>query len=188
VTEPVDPTVSCPGDINVDTTDPTGTTVTFSASATDNCDPSPEISFSPASGSNFPIGDTVVTCAATDDSGNTGTCTFTVSVTFQNSPPNAVDDDFDMQEGGGCQDFDVLDNDSDPEGHDLTITSVGSPQCGTTAIVDSKTKIRYCTESCFDPPDEVTFNYTITDGYDEYDTATVTVTLPGGPIITEPHD
>ena len=188
VTEPVDPTVSCPGDINVDTTDPTGTTVTFSASATDNCDPSPEISFSPASGSNFPIGDTVVTCAATDDSGNTGTCTFTVSVTFQNSPPNAVDDDFDMQEGGGCQDFDVLDNDSDPEGHDLTITSVGSPQCGTTAIVDSKTKIRYCTESCFDPPDEVTFIYTITDGYDEYDTATVTVTLPGGPIITEPHD
>jgi hypothetical protein len=35
---------------------------------------------SPASGSTFPVGTTTVTCTATDASGNTATCSFTVSV------------------------------------------------------------------------------------------------------------
>ena len=36
---------------------------------------------SPASGSNFPAGDTVVTCTATDEAGNESSCMFTVTVT-----------------------------------------------------------------------------------------------------------
>jgi len=178
VTESVDPTVSCPGDIDVDTGDPTGTTVTFAASATDNCDPSPEITFSPTSGSHFPIGDTVVTVTATDDSGNTDTCTFTVSVNFQNSPPNAVNDSASLAQGEGYVDIPVLNNDRDPEGHDLTITDVGDPQCGITTIIGDE--IRYGTLGCASLPDEVTFTYEITDEHGATDTAVVTVDLPGG--------
>jgi len=185
VVEPIDPTVSCPGDMNIDTTDPTGTTVTFSASATDNCDPSPEIGSAPASGSHFPIGDTLVTCTATDSSGNTDTCTFTVTVTFQNEPPNAVDDDFEMTEGG-CQSFSVIGNDEDESKPTLEVTSVGNPQCGTTAIRGQQ--IEYCTEGCFDPPDYVSFSYTITDEHGESDSATVTIELPDGVIITKPRN
>lgn len=40
----------------------------------------------PPSGSAFPVGTTVVTCTATDSSGNTSTCTFTVTVQDTGSP------------------------------------------------------------------------------------------------------
>ncbi len=46
----------------------------------DNEDPTPEISCSPASGTAFPIGQTVVTCTAKDAQGNTATKSFTVTV------------------------------------------------------------------------------------------------------------
>jgi hypothetical protein len=48
--------------------------------ATDNCGPAPAVVCNPPSGSTFPLGTTVVTCTATDGSGNTATCTFPVSV------------------------------------------------------------------------------------------------------------
>jgi hypothetical protein len=45
------------------------------------------ISCDPASGSVFPIGDTEVECSATDEAGNTGTASFTVTVNPPPSPP-----------------------------------------------------------------------------------------------------
>jgi uncharacterized repeat protein (TIGR03803 family) len=45
----------------------------------DNCDPAPAVSFSPTSGSGFPIGATTVTCRAEDDAGNGCSGTFTVT-------------------------------------------------------------------------------------------------------------
>ncbi len=45
----------------------------------------------PSSGSSFPAGTTTVTCTATDTSGNTATCSFTVTV---NIPPGANDDHY----------------------------------------------------------------------------------------------
>ena len=60
------------------------TAVTFSTpSATDNRSV-PTVSCSPASGSNFPIGLTTVTCTATDAAGLTATTSFTVTVTTSN--------------------------------------------------------------------------------------------------------
>jgi X-Pro dipeptidyl-peptidase len=47
---------------------------------TDNEDPSPDISCTPASGSTFGVGQTRVTCTATDANGNVATKTFTVTV------------------------------------------------------------------------------------------------------------
>ena len=45
------------------------------ATATDTGDDSVAITYSAASGSTFAIGTTAVTATATDDSGNTSTCT-----------------------------------------------------------------------------------------------------------------
>jgi Tol biopolymer transport system component len=59
---------------------PQGAVVTYMVTATDTDDPSPTVSCTPASGSVFPIGDTTVTCKATDASGNVATGSFSVHV------------------------------------------------------------------------------------------------------------
>ena len=53
--------------------------VNFTTTASDNC-PGVVVVCNPPSGSCFPIGVTSVTCTATDASGNTATCSFTLSV------------------------------------------------------------------------------------------------------------
>ncbi len=57
-----------------------GRDIDFTATSTDVCDAAVDVTYAPASGSNFPAGDTVVTVTATDDSGNTSQITFTVSI------------------------------------------------------------------------------------------------------------
>ena len=59
--------------------------VTFTVSATDNCGVTNLVSSRP-SGSTFPVGMTTVTNTATDASGNTSSCTFTVTVTDTAKP------------------------------------------------------------------------------------------------------
>lgn len=59
-------------------TGPAGATVLYAVSATDNADPNPAIVCQPPSGSSFPIGTTIVTCTATDASGNSTTKSFEV--------------------------------------------------------------------------------------------------------------
>lgn len=54
--------------------------VTFSVSASDNCDPSPVVICAPTSGSNFPVGTTTVLCTATDVSGKSSQHSFLVTV------------------------------------------------------------------------------------------------------------
>ena len=74
------PTLVCPSNVTTTATDPSGAVVTFSATATDDTDPAPTITFSPASGTVFPIATTTVTATATDWRGNSATCTFDVTV------------------------------------------------------------------------------------------------------------
>jgi hypothetical protein len=71
ITPLADITVPCSTDLLVP--------VTFSVTATDNCNPAPVVKCSPASGSGFPIGTTTVTCTATDASGNSSTASFKVT-------------------------------------------------------------------------------------------------------------
>ena len=75
-----DPQIICPLDIVVPCDDPEGAVVDFAASATDACETQLQFSYAPVSGSVFPVGDSIVTCAARDSSGNSTTCTFTVTV------------------------------------------------------------------------------------------------------------
>jgi HYR domain len=74
------PILNLPGDITVEAADASGANVSYVVSATDVRDPNPTVSCSPASGSLFPIGDTTVTCTATDASGNQSSGSFTVRV------------------------------------------------------------------------------------------------------------
>lgn len=75
------PVVTVPDRIVVAAEGPDGTVVTFSASARDAVDGELPVTCTPASGSRFPIGETLVECTATDSSLNPGSATFTVEVT-----------------------------------------------------------------------------------------------------------
>jgi HYR domain len=81
------PTLHLPSSFSVDTENPGGRTVTYSATATDNVDPSPDVSCSPASGSNFPIGTTTVNCTAKDNSNNQSSGSFTITVNLVDHTP-----------------------------------------------------------------------------------------------------
>jgi hypothetical protein len=86
------PVISCPANITVDPSCPTGAVVTYSTpTATDNCAVQ-SVTRNPgslASGSVFPIGTSTVTHTATDIYGNTSTCSFTVTV---KTPQQTVQD------------------------------------------------------------------------------------------------
>jgi hypothetical protein len=75
------PQIVCPANFtvpcNVNLLEP----VTFTVTATDNCDPVPVVTCSPASGSGFAVGTTIVHCIARDASGNQSACSFTVTRT-----------------------------------------------------------------------------------------------------------
>src|SRR5439155_5945390 len=80
------PTISCPANIVVSTAPGTcASNVTFSATSSDNC-PGVTHACLPASGSSFDKGTTTVTCTATDASGNTNACAFTVTVNDHENP------------------------------------------------------------------------------------------------------
>jgi len=70
--------------VMADSTESTSAVVTFTVSATDDCDASPSVTTNYASGSSFPLGDTQITVTATDNESNVGTNTLTVRVI---SPP-----------------------------------------------------------------------------------------------------
>ena len=76
------PAISCPSALTVwaGKESPHGAVVSFMVTATDDTDPAPAIACAPPSGSFFPWGTTLVTCSATDASGNTAQCAFPVTV------------------------------------------------------------------------------------------------------------
>ncbi|HJQ26797.1 MAG TPA: HYR domain-containing protein [Blastocatellia bacterium] len=87
VTDQVPPALSCPASVT-QSTDPNQcqATVTYTATATDNCDGPRPVTCMPPSGSTFQKGTTTVTCTASDTSGNTATCMFLVTVNDTQPP------------------------------------------------------------------------------------------------------
>ncbi len=74
------PNITAPTVPPTEATSPAGAVVSFAATATDNADPSPTITYSQNPGTTFPIGTTTVTVTATDASGNSAQETFDVTV------------------------------------------------------------------------------------------------------------
>ena len=76
-TDQQNPMITCPSDMTVSSSQVTWQNPV----STDNFDMQPDISCSPSSNSMFAVGMTTpVTCMATDNAGNTATCTFSVTV------------------------------------------------------------------------------------------------------------
>lgn len=75
------PMLTVPAPISVETQDAGGAVVSFDTRAADNLDPAPALQCAPASGSQFDVGTTTVTCTATDAAGNRAEQQFTVTVT-----------------------------------------------------------------------------------------------------------
>ena len=77
------PVLTCPA--NITQAAPVGqcsATVTYSLpTVNENCGAAPTPTCNPPSGSSFPVGTTTVNCSATDQVNNTGSCSFTVTVT-----------------------------------------------------------------------------------------------------------
>ncbi|NOT32461.1 MAG: CehA/McbA family metallohydrolase [Planctomycetes bacterium] len=76
--------LTCPERLELFCAGPLGTVVDYVAdymvAAQDAEDPAPVLVCTPPSGSLFPLGDTLVTCTATDRAGNQSTCSFAVTV------------------------------------------------------------------------------------------------------------
>jgi len=77
----IPPVLYLPAPISTTTHDPAGLQLNYSVTASDNVDPNPIITCTPASGSIFPIGTTIVSCTAKDAGGMTVSGTFNVEVT-----------------------------------------------------------------------------------------------------------
>jgi len=74
------PVLTSPAGITVDADSTSGAVVPYVATANDAVDGAVTPNCTPASGSTFPVGDTTVTCTATDAAGNVASASFTVTV------------------------------------------------------------------------------------------------------------
>jgi hypothetical protein len=81
-TDSTAPLLTVPEDMPVQATSALVEVVTFNVTATDDLDPSPQVACIPASGMLFPLGSTLVTCTATDATGNVSSKSFVVSVVY----------------------------------------------------------------------------------------------------------
>lgn len=114
-----------------------------------------------------------VVVTATDDSGAVAADTFAVNVLPGNQRPTATNDAVTTPMNSAVT-IHVLNNDADPDGDPLTVTSVGTAGDGSPAIDTGDTTITYIPVFGFIGTDQ--FTYIVSDG-SEFDTATVTVTV-----------
>ena len=77
-TEP--PVLNVPSDFSIEAPSAAGTLVSYTVTAVDDVDHHPTVACVPASGELFPVGETVVSCLATDASGKSSSATFKVTV------------------------------------------------------------------------------------------------------------
>ncbi len=112
-----------------------------------------------------------------DGKGDKDTATVTITV-LPNNAPNAVDDSGTTNQNESLT-INVLDDDTDPDNHTLTIGSFTQPSNGTVTQNNDNT-FTYTPNQ--DYIGEDTFNYTISDGNGGADMATVTVDVV--PLIT----
>ncbi len=158
------PVVACPSPISVTESSPGSgsATATFSVTANDICDGARTVTCTPPSGSSFSLGTTTVNCSASDTAGNSGSCSFTVTVTQSCSiscPTNIVTNN----NPGQC-------------GKNVTYTPPTPSGCGTVTCSP--------TSGSFFPVGTTTVNCSTTAG--PSCSFTVTVNDNEGPMITCP--
>lgn len=78
---PAAPTVSCPASVTLESPDNVPMPVTFTVPTASGGQAPVSVTCSAQSGANFPLGNTLVTCTATDSLQRSATCNFNVAVT-----------------------------------------------------------------------------------------------------------
>ncbi len=158
-------------DVLANDSDPDGDTLSVvsasAANGTVTILPDGTIDYTP--NPNFNGTDTI-SYTISDGNGGTATASVTVTVDPANDPPVAVDDTVTTNEDTPVT-VPLLDNDSDVDGDDLTVTDATAPN-GTVTINPDGT-VTYTPDPDFNGTDTIT--YTIDDGNGGTDTATITV-------------
>lgn len=154
------PSLTVSNDVTVEATGPDGAVATYdAATASDLYDGPVEASCLPASGSMFAVGDTTVTCSATDSSGNESSGEFTVSVVDTTPPDVDVPDDLTAEATG-------------PDGAAVSFSVTA------TDLVDGATDVT-CDHQSGDvfPLGTTTVTCTSTDAHDNEGTGSFTITV-----------
>ena len=171
VTDNVNPVITSPGDITVNTnTGNTATGVNLGTAITaDNCTVASITNDAPSA---FPIGNTTVTWTAADGSGNTAAATQTVTVTDNINPVITAPAAVTVNTNSGCTAIGV---------------NIGTAATSDNAAVASLTNDHPSTAY---PLGNTTVTWTVTDGSGNTSVAaqTVTVTDDINPSITAPAD
>lgn len=135
--------------------------------------------------------DVIVGAYAADNNGRTDSGSAYV-VFGDNVDPTAVDDAKTVDEDAPATSFDVLANDSDPDGGPKTIASVTQPANGTAVRADDGSNLSYrpnagyCNSQPGGTPD--TFTYTLNGGSQATVSVTVTCAPAVGPPVNPPVD
>lgn len=152
------------------------------------------VSYTPSGFGGLAPGETaedVFTYTVTDRNGGTASASVTVTVTGtegstdENEPPAAADDAFEVVKTAGPVFFDILANDTDPNGDPLEIVSL-TPVGAVDGLfmLTGDGRLRYDAEGQFPglaagETTVETFDYTIADGRGGTDTARVAITVLG---------
>lgn len=132
------PVLSLPAPITVAVTSVFGATATYTASASDAVSGPVTPACTPASGANFPVGTTTVTCSATDAANNTATGTFTVTVT-DTTPPTVTVPPGVTVEATGADGAAVTFTATAVDATDGTLTPTCTPPSGSTFALGTST-------------------------------------------------
>ncbi|WP_281859828.1 cadherin-like domain-containing protein, partial [Litoreibacter halocynthiae] len=127
------------------------------------------VTFTPAPNFN---GTATITYEISDGNGGTDIAVHTIEVAPVNDDPVANDDVASTDEDTPV-DINVLGNDTDVDGDDLTVTEATSPDGD--VVINADGTLTFTPENNFNG--ETTITYTVSDGNGGTDTATVTVTV-----------
>jgi hypothetical protein len=168
------PTITCPPDLFVIAAPGQPTTnLTFSVTANDACGSVTSLVSVPPSGYAFPVGVTTVTNTATDNSGNSSTCSFTVTVTAANRAPLANAQSISTPEDTVLS---ITLTGSDPDGNPLTYILASGPASGVLSGFNTNTGVvTYTPNTNFNGGDSFTF--LVNDGTTNSAPALVSITV-----------
>ncbi len=126
------PVLTTPGDRTIEATGPDGAVETWSVSADDNVAVDGVPTCTPASGSTFALGSTLVTCSVADVAGNTDSGSFTVTVQDTGAPSITAPDDITAEATSSAGAVVTYDDPVVSDTVDLTLTPVCTPASGST--------------------------------------------------------